>query len=135
MTDRRRPDDERWEHLHEEEAPNYEKHAWKRGKKKPRRRTTAAGKDAASPDASWAQVLAVGARRCTVQLGDRELSCRLPSNLSVRQQADVAVGDRVRIETDRGTHWVREVAPRKTVLSRPDPRNARLERVIAANMD
>lgn len=140
MTDRPRPDDELWEHLHEEDAPSYEKHAWKRGKKAPRQRTAAPDKSASpnqgeAAESATAEVLAVGARRCTVLWQGREVACRLPSSLSVRQQADVAVGDRVRVETVRGTTWVREVSPRSTVLSRPDPRNPRLERVIAANID
>ncbi|MDY7094746.1 MAG: ribosome small subunit-dependent GTPase A [Acidobacteriota bacterium] len=135
MAEHRRPDDEigddRWDHLAEEHGPSYEKHAWKRGRKGPRKRSAGKVESQGPP----AQVLTVGARRCTVLWREEKVPCRLPSSLSVNQQAEVAVGDRVLVEKDRGTCWVREVQPRDTVLSRPDPRNPRLQRIIAANMD
>ena len=53
------------------------------------------------------------------------------------QRSDLAVGDNVTFsKADDGTFIVEEVLlPRKTVLSRPDPHDNRVERVIAANID
>ncbi|MGD0301961.1 MAG: ribosome small subunit-dependent GTPase A [Bryobacteraceae bacterium] len=50
-----------------------------------------------------------------------------------RHTGDVAVGDRVLFQPDR--RRIQEVLPRRTVLSRADPHNPRIERVIAANVD
>jgi ribosome biogenesis GTPase len=46
---------------------------------------------------------------------------------------DLAVGDRVLFSPER--RRVEEVLPRRTALSRTDPHNPRVERVIAANID
>jgi ribosome biogenesis GTPase len=52
--------------------------------------------------------------------------------LSCRNQLPVAPGDFVAlVEGQR----VKRILPRRTFLSRPDPGNHRLERVVAANMD
>lgn len=50
-----------------------------------------------------------------------------------RSAGDAAVGDRVLYSRDR--RRVEEILPRHTVLSRSDPGNPHLERVIAANID
>ena len=63
------------------------------------------------------------------------VDCLLPSRLAKNQQALLAVGDEVTFALYEGKHRVIEVAPRQTVLSRPDPHNPRKERVIAANVD
>jgi ribosome biogenesis GTPase len=60
--------------------------------------------------------------------------CTVSSNGTVSQCksiAGIAIGDRV----DFNEHGIREVLPRRTVLSRPDPQNPRIERVLAANID
>lgn len=59
-----------------------------------------------------------------VALGERT-RCRFP--------ADAAIGDNVLFSPDR--RRIHEVLPRRTVLSRPDPHNPRIQRVIAANVD
>jgi len=46
---------------------------------------------------------------------------------------DIATGDQVRFSPER--RRVEEVLARRTVLSRSDPHNRRIERVIAANID
>lgn len=70
-------------------------------------------------------VVANGAGSCIVETREGSLSCvSMPG---------VAIGDRVRYDPVR--HQVREILPRRTVLSRPDPANHRVERVIAANVD
>ena len=50
----------------------------------------------------------------------------------IKPQSAIAIGDWVEID-ELGA--IRQTLPRRTVLSRPDPLNARLERVIAANVD
>lgn len=73
---------------------------------------------------------------CRVESRGRSLECVLPSRLAVDQQRSLAVGDRVRFALHgAGDHRIVEVLPRRAVLSRPDPRNPRRERVIAANVD
>lgn len=73
------------------------------------------------------------------------VACRLSAEMASRQQSAVAVGDRVVISApeevaeegedgEPGGRLVR-VLPRRTVLSRPDPRDPRTERVVAANVD
>jgi ribosome biogenesis GTPase / thiamine phosphate phosphatase len=70
------------------------------------------------------QVIGIGPTGCRVLSGDDALQCRPKSGL--------AVGDFVDLD-EAGN--IRNIHPRKTTLSRPDPNNPRLERVIAANMD
>ena len=60
--------------------------------------------------------------------------CRLTADLASRQQSAIAVGDRAVFTGDADAEIVR-VLPRRTVLSRPDPRDASSERVVAANVD
>ena len=50
-----------------------------------------------------------------------------------RTAGDVAIGDQVLFSPDR--RRIENVLPRRTSLSRADPHNPRLERVIAANVD
>ena len=50
----------------------------------------------------------------------------------MQAESGLAVGDFVEFD-ELGV--IRRVLPRRTMFSRPDPMNARLERVIAANVD
>ncbi len=70
-------------------------------------------------------VIETGAGRCVVRTEGSDLKCR--------SRLDIAVGDRVMYSPER--RQVEKILPRATVLSRPDPHNPRLERVIAANID
>jgi ribosome biogenesis GTPase len=70
------------------------------------------------------QVIGIGPTGCRVVLGEEVLACK--------PKAGLAVGDFVDLD-DLGN--VRNIHPRRTTLSRPDPTNPHLERVIAANMD
>lgn len=64
------------------------------------------------------------------------VGCRLSADLAARQQSDIAVGDRAVFTPDTdGDPEVVRVLPRRTALSRPDPRDPRTERVVAANID
>lgn len=76
----------------------------------------------------WAEVLPDGHEEPT--------GCRLSAELAARQQDGIAVGDRAVYTTDTdGDPEVVRVLPRRTALSRPDPRDPRAERVVAANID
>ena len=81
-------------------------------------------------------VISIGAGRCQLLHEHHIRDAILRPELTVAQRSDLAAGDIVdfSISAD-GTYIVEQVHPRKTVLSRPDPHDQRLERVIAANVD
>ncbi|HJT18119.1 MAG TPA: GTPase RsgA, partial [Thermoanaerobaculia bacterium] len=86
--------------------------------------------------AESAIVIAVSSGRCRVFLEGREVDCVVPSEIARRQRSSLAVGDRVAAEpADGALYRLVEILPRRTVLSRPDPFNPRVERLIAANID
>lgn len=79
----------------------------------------------------WAEVLPDGAAP-----DDAPVGCRLSADLAARQQSGIAVGDRAVYATDEtGDPEIVRVLPRRSVLSRPDPRDPNSERVVAANID
>ena len=81
-------------------------------------------------------VISLGSGRCRIFADGREIDCLLPPELAKRQSSMLAVGDRVTAEpADGGTWRIREVLPRRTVLSRPDPLQPKKERLVAANVD
>jgi ribosome biogenesis GTPase len=81
-------------------------------------------------------VIGISSARCRLFLDGREVDCLVPSEIARRQRSALAVGDRVVAEPIEGALWrLIEILPRRTVLSRPDPLNPRLERLIAANID
>jgi ribosome biogenesis GTPase len=67
----------------------------------------------------------IGPGYCDVLHGETRTRCRFT--------ADIAVGDRVLFSPER--RRVEEILPRRTALSRTDPHNPRIQRVIAANID
>lgn len=78
-----------------------------------------------SEDGSSGLVTGIGPGCCEVLDGDARLLCRTA--------LDVAPGDRIVYSRERLK--INRVLPRRTLLSRPDPHNPRIERVIAANVD
>jgi ribosome biogenesis GTPase len=81
-------------------------------------------------------VIAVSSGRCRLFLDGREIDCVVPSEIARRQRSALAVGDRVIAEPIEGAMWrLVEILPRRTALSRPDPSNPHVERLIAANID
>ena len=81
-------------------------------------------------------VIAVSSARCRLFLDGKEIDCVVPSEIARRQRSSLAVGDRVVAEAVDDKVWrLISVLPRRTVLSRPDPLNPRVERLIAANID
>ena len=125
-------DTDHWEEHEGESHLSFEKSAWKSSRRRRLAAQTEGGKEGRGPGLL---VLSVGAKRCTVQGPNGEQECRLPSRLAARQKAALAVGDRVDLVRRQGAFWVENVRPRTTELSRPDPRNPRRRRVIAANVD
>jgi len=80
-------------------------------------------------------VIGVTAGACTVQAGDDVLDAVLPADLTRRQQSGLAVGDEVLLEPFGEGHRVAAVLPRRSLLTRADPHDARRTRAIAANVD
>jgi ribosome biogenesis GTPase / thiamine phosphate phosphatase len=70
------------------------------------------------------QVIGIGPTGCRVLLSEEALACKPKTGL--------AVGDFVDLDEQRN---IRDIHPRRTTLSRPDPTNPHLERIIAANID
>ncbi|MEM7262424.1 MAG: ribosome small subunit-dependent GTPase A [Planctomycetota bacterium] len=90
-------------------------------------------------EASPASAIAEGAvvhielGRCDVVLDDGgPIHAELPEHIRTEQRTALTVGDRVTVSAE---HRVVDVLPRRTSLSRPDPKNRHLDRVIAANVD
>ncbi|MBI3694327.1 MAG: ribosome small subunit-dependent GTPase A [Acidobacteria bacterium] len=75
------------------------------------------------PPSTPGLVIGVGPGACTVLCRGEQLTCRPFPGL--------AVGDRVLLDRRK----IEQILPRSTTLSRPDPHNPRVERVIAANID
>jgi ribosome biogenesis GTPase len=88
------------------------------------------GSEAIDPH-SAPMVISVSSGRCRLFHEGREIDCIVPSEIAVRQKSALAVGDRVVVEEGR----LVGILPRRTVLSRPDPLNQHLQRLIAANID
>src|SRR5260370_10522251 len=81
-------------------------------------------------------VIAVASGRCRLFLDGREIDCVIPSEIAKNQRSSLAVGDRVIAEPIEGALWrLTEILPRRTVLSRPDPFNPRVARLIAPDID
>jgi len=81
-------------------------------------------------------VINVSSARCRVFRDEREIDCIVPSEIAAKQRSALAVGDRVIVERADGGVWrLTSVLPRRTVLSRPDPLNPHVQRLIAANID
>src|SRR5438132_2152236 len=81
-------------------------------------------------------VIGISSGRCRIFLEGREVDCVVPSEMAKRQRSTLAVGDQVVVEPVEGALWrLVEILPRRTALSRPDPLNPHVERLIAANID
>lgn len=100
-------------------------------------------REAPAPDAASEQtgsvgvVVRVGRRRCTVEHAGQPIECLLSPDQAGAQHEDLAVGDRVELAPTQGEGPARlsRVLPRRSELSRPDPRRPGRRRVIVANVD
>jgi ribosome biogenesis GTPase len=72
-----------------------------------------------------------------VDLGGEEVACTVPKALrrAAGKGKAVVVGDRVEVERTSSGASIVSVEPRDTVVSRPDPGDARRELVVVANVD
>jgi len=81
-------------------------------------------------------VISVQAAQCTVRCEKEYYPCNLRPELTMTQRSDLTVGDEVAFSTAQdGTHIVENVFDRRSTLSRPDPYDPRIEKVIAANIE
>ena len=135
---------EDWESDELAALPSREKHGRRRGESigKLVERLKAEAADApppGAPDAELAEpglVVAITRGQCEVEVGGETLICHLPKALSLTQQSELAVGDRVQLARRSGGELVAaQILPRGSRLSRPDPFLAHRERVVAANID
>ncbi len=79
-------------------------------------------------------IVAVSKGRAEVWVDGETLDCVLAPDIMKRQQTDVTVGDDVIVHRGEATSTVRQVLPRRTALSRPDP-DSGVQRAIVANVD
>jgi ribosome biogenesis GTPase len=93
-------------------------------KQKPKYKAPTAGDVSEMREVTQAQVVSVSYGKCQVMNADGRFTCR--------NQLAVAPGDIVGLAEE---HRVKRILPRRTFLSRPDPINPRVEKVIAANID
>jgi ribosome biogenesis GTPase / thiamine phosphate phosphatase len=89
-----------------------------------KRNRTAAVRESVAP-VSTGFVAETGPGFCDVLSAGERIRCR--------HSGDVAIGDQVLFSPAR--RRIEQVLPRRTALSRADPHNPHLERVIAANVD
>jgi ribosome biogenesis GTPase / thiamine phosphate phosphatase len=81
-------------------------------------------------------VVSVAQGACRVQVDAQLFDARLPAGIAACQKAGLAVGDRVELGgLASGAPEVAAVLPRTSRLSRPDPQNPHLERVLVANVE
>jgi len=98
--------------------------------------TEAEPEDGGSPDLEGTGIVfSVSSGRCRVFRDGEELDCVVPPEVAVRQKSALAVGDRVRVTDESGIWKLESVLPRRTVLARPDPLHAHMQRLVAANVD
>ncbi len=70
-------------------------------------------------------ITGVHGHKCLVRIDGEQMSCTPLSGM--------AIGDNVMVSLERRA--VMEILPRRSALSRPDPHNPNLEKIIAANVD
>ena len=80
-------------------------------------------------------VVWVGQKVCRLRIPGAELQCELSPDIARVQQSAVAVGDQAIAYRHGKTTILKEVVPRSTSLSRPDPDNPNIERVLVSNVD
>jgi ribosome biogenesis GTPase len=98
-------------------------------------RGDAAGELSREDVSDAAIVIGVSSGRCTVVHHGRTIDVIVPSEIARRQKSALTVGDRVLVDDREGTWRIRVILPRWSVLSRPDPGNPHMQRLVAANID
>jgi ribosome biogenesis GTPase len=80
-------------------------------------------------------VMSVSSARCRVFFAGEEIDCQVPPHIAMQRKSALAVGDRVQVVKDGESWRVESVLPRRSILARPDPLHAHVQRLIAANID
>ena len=80
-------------------------------------------------------VVWTGRRICRVVSEGEERAVHVTGDVAAEQRTELAVGDEVRFSVHGDAAVLGRVCPRRTALSRLDPHDSRLERVIVANVD
>lgn len=80
-------------------------------------------------------VIWLGRKACVVRTPAGDVRCDVSPDLARNQQTSLAIGDFAIVRSRGDSHTVSAVRPRRTRLSRPDPGNPHLERVLVANVD
>lgn len=86
-------------------------------------------------DKKQGTVVWIGKKTCRVRIPGAEVLCEVSGEIQREQQTALAVGDEVVVHQSDAVNVVRQVLPRQTKLSRPDPQNPNIERVVVANVD
>lgn len=121
-------DDEHWDEV-DGEYDRPKNRSGKRKKKKDQPVTKPSGPSVRGT------VVTVRKQRCKIAMGQELVTAWLSADMAAEQKHAIAVGDEVDLER-RDRDWiVRDVLPRRTTLSRPDPFAPDKERVVAANVD
>jgi ribosome biogenesis GTPase len=89
----------------------------------------------ADADRKQGTVVWIGKKTCRVRIPGAEILCDVSGEIQREQQTALAVGDEAVVHQSDAVNVVRQVLPRKTKLSRPDPQNPNIERVVVANVD
>ncbi len=98
-------------------------------------RDDAAAASESADEARAAIVMSVSGARCRAFFEGEEIDCLVPPHIAMQRKSALAVGDRVQIVREGDSGRVESVLPRRSVLARPDPLHAHLQRLIAANID
>ncbi|MBX3115587.1 MAG: ribosome small subunit-dependent GTPase A [Fimbriimonadaceae bacterium] len=80
-------------------------------------------------------VISVAKAKAVVRVNDEDIVCELIKEVLEKQQASLAPGDQVRLESHGDGQRIISVLDRRTVLTRRDPHFKNRERAIVANVD
>lgn len=86
-------------------------------------------------DVAAAIVMTVSGSSCRVFFGGEEIDCQVPPHIAMKRKSALVAGDRVHLAREGESWRVESVLPRRSVLARPDPFHAHLQKLIAANID
>ena len=87
-----------------------------------------------SADSCHGTIVEISKGRAEVWIDGMAVDCVLAPDIARRQQSLITVGDQVVVHRNDSGATLRQVLPRRSVLSRPDPSTG-YERAIVANVD
>ncbi len=92
-------------------------------------------KAASSENLTEALVVGLSSGRAVIAAEGQQISARLSTEIIIKQQSSIAVGDRVLFDLVGGQARIQQVLQRQTCISRPDPASPSRERALVANID